>query len=101
MVAHEFTAYAAQGFLHRGDLHQDVCTIAVFVHHLLQATNLTFDAVEAVQIAGLDLRIDGGCLARTRCDLTSADDFGRGLSGGRFHEVSLYTPSSYVNSSTS
>ncbi|HMD43115.1 MAG TPA: hypothetical protein VKH45_08575 [Candidatus Acidoferrum sp.] len=40
---HQVAGNPAQGFLHGGYLHNDIGTIAVFLHHFLEAADLTFD----------------------------------------------------------
>ena len=58
MIAHEGAADGAQGFLDGGDLHEDVGAVAVFGDHASEAAGLAFDAAQALEIGGLDLRID-------------------------------------------
>ena len=58
VIAHQVSGYAAQGFLDAGDLRDDVGAIAVVIDHFLEATDLAFDAAEAIAIGVLELRID-------------------------------------------
>ncbi len=70
MILHEIASYAAQRFLHRSDLDDDVRAIAVVCHHFLQAAHLAFNAAETLLIAVFKRWIDGnGSMAR-------ADDAG-------------------------
>jgi len=52
-------AYASQGFADGRDLDEDVGAVALFLDHFLQATDLTFDSFEALEIGGSNIRIDG------------------------------------------
>jgi hypothetical protein len=68
MIAHQVSGDAAKGFLDAGDLGDDVGAVAVVFDHFLEASDLAFDAAEAVAIGFLELRIDacgfagfGGC----------------------------------------
>src|ERR1700676_75728 len=63
VILHQVARYAAQRFLHRGNLRDDVRAVAVGVDHFLQAANLPFDAGQPVAIRILDLRIDGHSFA--------------------------------------
>src|SRR5687768_6360075 len=46
VVVEQRPTYAAQGLLHRRDLHQHVGTITLLVHHLLQPPDLPLDPAE-------------------------------------------------------
>jgi hypothetical protein len=53
VVLHQVARHAAQRFLYRGDLRDDVRAVAVLFHHFLQAAHLAFDSPEAVLIGFL------------------------------------------------
>lgn len=42
----------------RGDLSHHVGTVAILLDHFLEASDLTFDSTEALEVAGLDFGID-------------------------------------------
>jgi hypothetical protein len=60
VIAHQISRDATQGFLHAGDLRDDVGAIAVVFHHFLQSANLAFDAAKAMAIGGFNFGIDSG-----------------------------------------
>lgn len=59
MVLQKSARDFAQGFVHGGDLNEDVCTIAIFFNHSLKSANLAFDAAEAIEIGSFDLGVHG------------------------------------------
>ncbi len=59
VVAHEFTADGAEGFVDGGELGEGVGAVAVVVDHLLEAADLAFDAFEAGEVAGFGVGVDG------------------------------------------
>ena len=58
VIAHQVARYAAQRFLHAGDLRDDVRAVAVAFHHFLKAADLAFDAAQAVPVRLFDFGID-------------------------------------------
>jgi hypothetical protein len=59
MVAEQLAAHGAQGLLHRRHLKEDVGAVSFALNHSLQTPHLAFDAAQPVEIARLDLRING------------------------------------------
>lgn len=59
MVAHEGASDGAESLLYRGNLDEDVGTVAVVGDHAFEAADLSFDATEALAIGGFDFGIDG------------------------------------------
>ena len=55
VIPHQFPSDGAQGFLGGGDLDHDVGTIAVFLHHLLKTSNLTFESPQPAQVGRFPL----------------------------------------------
>lgn len=53
MILHQISGHAAQGFLHGGDLDDDVRAVAVILDHFLQAANLAFNSAEAFGVGFL------------------------------------------------
>ena len=49
VVAEDFFLHAAQGSAHRGDLGDDVYTIAIALDHSGKAAHLTLDPTEALE----------------------------------------------------
>src|SRR5260370_4543014 len=72
MIFHQVARYAAQRFLNGSDLGDDVRAIAVFLDHFLQATDLPFDAAEAILISLLQVRVYAYGLASSGTRLASA-----------------------------
>ena len=54
-----------QGLLHRGNLSNDVRTVAIFFNHLVETANLAFDSTQPFEVGGLNVRIDCNRLAFT------------------------------------
>jgi hypothetical protein len=59
MVAEQLAAHGAQRLLRRRHLNEDVGAISFALNHSLQTPHLAFDAAQPVEIARLDLRING------------------------------------------
>ena len=59
MVFHQIPRHAAQRFLHRSDLHNDVRAVAIFGHHFLQSAHLPFNSPQAFVITLFQFGIDG------------------------------------------
>src|SRR5258708_24049750 len=57
MILHQVARYAAQRFLNGSDFGDDVRAVAVSLDHFLQATDLPFDAAEALLICVLHARV--------------------------------------------
>src|SRR5271165_3813008 len=99
MIFHQIAGDAAQGFLHRSDLYDDVGAIAVFANHFLQAANLAFNAAQALLIALLQFGIDShGPVAGANFTRTlGGASMGRGFRGS--HQLipsrGIYTPTPY------
>ena len=100
MVAHQVPRHTSERFLHRGDLGNDVGTIAVLLDHFLESADLAFDPAKPVLICLLDLRIDANRFAAiagfagTICDRRKR---GRSVfSGGRSFASHFYTPRAYL-----
>jgi hypothetical protein len=51
-----------KGFVHGGDLDENVCAIAIFFNHSLKSADLPFDSPKTIEISGFDLGIDGHCM---------------------------------------
>jgi hypothetical protein len=64
MIAHQLAPDPAQRFLHRRYLREDVSAVPILINHLLQPTNLSFDAPESCQVARFYLGIDAERLSR-------------------------------------
>jgi hypothetical protein len=64
MIAHQLAPDPAQRFLHGRYLCEDVRAVPVLIHHLLQSTNLSFDASQSRQVARFHLGIDAERLSR-------------------------------------
>lgn len=62
MVAQQFLADTAKGFLHRGDLDQYIGAVSALLHHFLQPANLPFDAAQAFQAGGANVGVHAGGL---------------------------------------
>ena len=78
VIAHQVAGDSAERFLDTGDLRDDVGAVAIVFDHLLQAANLAFDAAQALEVSGFQLRIDtdgfacfgaDGAGAVCRCDV--------------------------------
>ena len=63
MIPHEGSGDGSERFLHRGNLSENVGTIAVLLDHTLQPANLTFNTAQAAQVGAFDLIINGDRLA--------------------------------------
>ncbi len=72
MILHQVARYAAQRFLNGSDLGDDVRAIAVSLDHFLQATDLPFDAAEAILICFLQARVYAYGLAPSGTGLAGA-----------------------------
>ncbi len=59
VIAHQQTADAAQRFLYRGDLHQNVGAVALVLHHRFEAAHLAGDAAQPADGGGFQLGVDG------------------------------------------
>ena len=65
VIFHQIARDTTQRFLRGGNLHDDVCAIAVIGNHFLQAADLAFDAPQTLLICGFNFGIDGeGLMAR-------------------------------------
>ena len=58
VVAHELPPCCTKSLGDRGDLHHHICAVPVVFDHLLDTANLPFYSAQALQVAGLDVRID-------------------------------------------
>jgi hypothetical protein len=58
VIAHQLSPHPAKRFVDRGDLGEDVGTIAVLVDHLLESAKLALYATEAFEVSRFDFRID-------------------------------------------
>jgi len=56
VISENFLLDASQGCSNGGDLRDDVDAVAVFLDHSGQATDLAFNAVEALRACSLDVR---------------------------------------------
>ena len=63
MIAHELTTRRSQRLMHRCNLRQDIGAIAIPFYHALQASHLTFDPAQTLEVAFLYGRIDRDRLA--------------------------------------
>jgi hypothetical protein len=73
MVSEQLAAHGAQRLLRRRHLNEDVGAISFALNHSLQTPHLAFDAAQPVEIARLDLRINGhGETAALALDTASA-----------------------------
>lgn len=72
MIFHQIARDAPQRFLDRGDLHDDVGAVAIFVDHFLKAADLPFDAAQAFPIRFFQNRIYGNGLAPPGAAIASA-----------------------------
>jgi hypothetical protein len=72
VIAHEISGDAAQSFLDAGDLGDDVGAVAIFFDHFVEAANLAFDAAQALEVSGFQLRVDADCFARFGADSAGA-----------------------------
>ncbi len=61
VIAHQQTADAAQRFLHRGDLYQDVGAVALLLDHRFEAAYLAGDAAQPTDGGAFQLGVDGDC----------------------------------------
>jgi hypothetical protein len=52
VIAHQIASDAAEGFLHAGDLRDDVGAVAIFFDHFLEAADLPFDSAKALEVSG-------------------------------------------------
>jgi len=82
---------SAQGFLYRRDLDQDIGAIPVLLHHLLQPSDLPFDAPQPPQVRCFDLRIYSHGLARrrNRAGATGDTSFSLGYFGRHASIISI------------
>ena len=55
MIAQQFLFHPVERGTHRGNLGYHVNAVAFFIHHLGQAADLSFDAVEAPVAGTLDI----------------------------------------------
>ena len=77
VVPHQLTADAAERFVDRGDLREDVSAVSILFDHLLKTAQLTLDAAQALQVSRLHFRIDSdGFPRRRRCVSNGASAFG-------------------------
>jgi hypothetical protein len=58
VVFQQSARHLSQRLMDGGDLDENVCAITIFFNHSLKSSNLAFDAAEAIEIGGFDLRID-------------------------------------------
>src|SRR5438876_10200382 len=58
VVPHQLAADGAQGFMDRGNLCEDVCTITVILDHFLEPAHLAFDSSKPFEVPRLELRVD-------------------------------------------
>jgi hypothetical protein len=72
VIAHQVAGDSAERFLDTGDLRDDVGAVAIVFDHLLQAANLAFDAAQALEVSGFQLRIDTDGFACFGADGTGA-----------------------------
>ena len=61
VVFHQVPGHAAQRFLCRGDLPDDVGAVAIFLDHLLKAADLPLNPAQPLPVAFLQDRVDGQC----------------------------------------
>ena len=80
VVSHELARNASQRLLDRGDLHEYIGTISIFLDHFMQATHLPFDPAQARQIGRFCARVDGHGVPRVLL-FGSVARLVRGLSG--------------------
>src|SRR5579871_2528945 len=96
MIFHQVTRNTAQRFLHAGNLHDYIRTVAVFLHHLLQSPDLAFNAPQAVAVAFLDLWVHGRSLASAGVTIASRATFVLRLATGNgrhaVYPLGLYIP---------
>jgi hypothetical protein len=98
MILHESAPDASQSFLYGGDLDDDIGAIALLFHHLLETADLPFDSAQALQVRGLDLRIDRDGLAAFLSRAAASGVFGSGWiwRSLRGHLFIVYTPTPYI-----
>jgi hypothetical protein len=73
MIPHQLTPHCPERFVHRGDLHHDLGTVAIVLDHLLGPAHLPLDAPEALEVAILYLGINPGRFAAgSLCHFASA-----------------------------
>ena len=74
VVPHQLAAHAAERFVNRGDLGEDVGAVSILLHHFLKTANLPLDAAQTIQVSRLDFRIDADCFGalRSRAHLISS-----------------------------
>jgi hypothetical protein len=63
VIAHQLARDPLQRFLHGRDLHQDIRAVPVFLYHFGDPTYLSFDPLQAPQIAGLGFGVHRDCLS--------------------------------------
>ena len=97
VVPHQLTADAAERFVDRGDLGENVGAVSILFDHLLKTAQLPLDATQALQVSRLHFRIDSdGFPHRRRCVSNGASAFGSRFSrlytfaalGSRRHLIS-------------
>ncbi len=69
MIAQQLAPDAAQRFLSRRDLRDDLWAVAILFHHSLQPANLSLDSAQAAKIRRLDRRLDTMCVMWRACVL--------------------------------
>ena len=63
VIAEERPSDTPQSFLYRGNLSNDVRTVAIFFDHLVKTADLTFYSTKPFQVGSLNGRIDCNRLA--------------------------------------
>jgi hypothetical protein len=110
VIFHQGESHGTQGFLDRGNLHQDVGAIPILFYKALQTSHLPFDPPQTLQVGGFDFRIDGQRFAAFFVGAATASRRGwrdldprclfrrHGISAHSISGSLYYTPSPYVKS---